>query len=396
MTRKIAVFTGSRAEFGLLSGLMRLIEQDGDLTLQTIAASMHFAPEFGLTWQEIEAEGFAIDARVEMLLASDTRTGVAKSLGLGTLGMADALDRLKPDLLIILGDRFEALSAAQAALIMGIPIAHIHGGEISEGAYDDAIRHAITKMAALHFVAAEPYRKRVIQMGTPPDRVFNTGAPGLDKLLTGKILSLAEIGTSLGFDLRTPYFLATYHPATTAAEDPLVAFGDLCAALAQFPDHQVVMTYPNADHGGRAVIEALKAHAAAHPGRVLAVPSLGLARYGSVMAQAAAVVGNSSSGLIEAPSFRIPTVNIGSRQAGRLAASSVRHVGARQDQIAEGLAWAISGEGRAVAATTVNPYGQGRAAEAILAVLKTTQFPTDLPFYDFPDPNVPDPQSEGA
>ncbi len=378
--RKIAVFTGSRAEYGLLARLMGLLRDAPDVQLQVIAGAMHFAPEFGQTWRGIVADGFAIDAQVEMLLASDSPVGVVKSLGLGTIGMADALARLAPDLLVILGDRFEALAAAQAALIMGIPIAHIHGGEISEGAYDDAIRHAITKMATLHFVAAEPYRQRVIQMGTPPDRVFTVGAPGLDGLREG-LMPLEAVSASLGFALRAPYLLATYHPVTSGHEDPGAGIAEVLAGLDAVPEVQVIFTYPNADNGGRVIIAAVEAWVTANSARAVAVPSLGFARYRAVMAGAAAALGNSSSGIIEAPGFRVPTVNVGIRQRGRLAAASVRHVAADRGAISAGLHWALSDAGRGVAATAVNPYGQGDAARAILAVI-TGPLPQGLPFHD--------------
>ena len=381
MMRKVAVFTGSRAEYGLLSRLMGLLRDDPSVALQIIAGAMHYAPEFGQTWRAIVADGHRIDARIESLLSSDTAAGVVKSLGLGTIGMADALDRLAPDVLVILGDRFEALGAAQAALIMGIPVAHIHGGEITEGAYDDAIRHAITKMASWHFVAADAYGARVIRMGTPPERVFTVGAPGLDRLLSGAPMPLAQVSADLVFDLGTPYFLATYHPATSATEDPVAGVRAMLEALADCAGLNTVLTYPNADNGGRAVIAEINAFVQVHPGRAIAVPSLG-ARYGAVMAAAAAVVGNSSSGIIEAPSFRVPSVNIGGRQAGRLAAASVRHVAADRAAIAEGLCWALSDGARAAAAAAINPYGQGNAAGAMLAVLRDAPLPRGLPFHD--------------
>jgi UDP-N-acetylglucosamine 2-epimerase (non-hydrolysing) len=382
--RKIAVFTGSRAEYGLLSGLMRLIADDAELDLSVIAGAMHLAPEFGETWRQIEADGFAIAARVDMLVASDSRVGVAKSLGLGTIGMADALDRLRPDCLVLLGDRFETLAAAQAALILGIPLCHIHGGEITEGAYDDAMRHAITKMAALHFVAAEPFRRRVIQMGTPPSRVFTVGAPGLDAVLGKPARPLSEVAADLGIPLRAPYFLATYHPVTAADEDALAGCKAMLEALASFADHQVILTYPNADHGGRALIGVIEAFVQGRD-NFFVVPSLGISRYQTVLAAADAMVGNSSSGIIEAPGFGVPTVNIGDRQKGRLAAGSVRHVPPTRAAILDGLDWAVSDEGRALAKSVTNPYGTGKAAETIHAILRHVPFPKDLPFCDSGD-----------
>lgn len=383
MTRRIAVFTGTRADYGLLSGLMRRIADDPGMTLQVIAAAGHFAPHLGETWREIEGDGFAIAARVEVDMADDSRAGTVRSLGACTSAMADALHRLAPEAIVILGDRFEALAAAQAALLMGIPIAHIHGGEITEGAFDDAIRHAITKMASLHFVAAEPYRQRVIQMGTPPDRVFTVGAPGLDAVLSGTPMPLEEVAQSLGFDLRPPFFLATYHTATNATEDPVTGVREMLAALDDLPEaYQILLTYPNADHGGRAIISELDTFAAARIGRVLAVPSLGFRRYQAVMRNASVVVGNSSSGVIEAPSFGVPSVNIGGRQAGRLSAQSVRHTAPEREAIRAALDWALSDEGQASARTAENPYGQGQAAMAIHAILARGPLPRDLPFHD--------------
>ncbi len=383
--RRIAAFTGTRAEYGLLAGLLRRLKDDPAIDLRLIVGAMHLAPEFGETWRAIEADGFTIDARVEMLLASDTPVGTAKSLGLGTLGLADALDRLNPDLLLLLGDRFEALAAAQTALILRIPIAHIHGGEISEGAFDDAIRHAISKMATWHFPAAEPFRQRLIRMGTPPDRVFTTGAPGLDGLVDGLVdgprpplSALGDIGLPPG----QPFALATWHPATAADEDPVAGLTALLDALDARPDLAVLFTYPNADAGGRAIIAALAPWAQARAPRAVAVPSLGHARYRAALAHAALVIGNSSSGLIEAPAFGLPTVNIGDRQKGRLSAPSVLHCPAETPAILAALDRALSPAHRALSARAESPYGRGRAAEAIHAILRDRPIPRDLPFHD--------------
>jgi UDP-N-acetylglucosamine 2-epimerase (non-hydrolysing) len=368
--RKVAVFTGTRAEYGLLYWLMKDIQTSARLELQVIVSGMHLSPEFGETWQLIEQDGFDIDAKVEMLLSSDTPVGVVKSMGLGTLGYADALDRLRPDVLVVLGDRFEALAIVQAALIMRIPVAHLHGGEITEGAYDDAIRHAISKMAHLHFVAAEPYRRRVIQMGESPERVFNVGAIGLDHLRRSPKMDLDELAQSLGFALRSPYLLVTYHPVTLLEEDPTQSFIALLDALEKFPEHQIILTYPNADNGGRAIIPLLEAYAQRQPGRVLAIPSLGFRRYLSAVSMADAVVGNSSSGIIEVPAFGIPTVNIGARQKGRLAADSVLHCEPTAESIGLALNQALSDEFAEIGKMAVNPYGQGNAAEVIVSVLE--------------------------
>lgn len=384
MKRKIAVFTGTRAEYGLLYWLMKDIQTHAALELQLIVGAMHLSPVHGSTWRQIEADGFRIDARVEMLLASDSAVGVAKSMGVGTIGFADALDRLRPDILVVLGDRFEALAIVQAALVMRIPVAHLHGGEITEGAYDDAIRHAITKMASLHFVAAEPYRQRVLQMGEAPQTVFNVGAVGLDYLGREALMPLADVGESLGFALDAPYLLVTYHPVTAMDEEPADAFAALAAALEGFPQHRAVFTYPNADNGGQAIIAQIEALAAAHPERYCAVPSLGSRRYLATLAGAAAVVGNSSSGIIEAPALGVPTVNIGVRQQGRLAAASVLHCAARREAIAAALGQALAPAFAATCRGVVSPYGRGNAAAAITGVLADAPLPAHKRFHDLP------------
>lgn len=382
MTRRIAVFTGTRAEYGLLYWLMKDIQANDALELQVIVSAMHLSPEFGETWREIESDGFPIDSKVEMLLSSNSAVGIVKSMGLGTIGFADALDRLKPDMLVVLGDRFEALAVVQAALIQRVPVAHIHGGETTEGAYDDAIRHAITKMSDLHFTAAEPYRRRVMQMGERPETVFNVGAIGLDHLIRGKAMDRAALCESLGFALREPYFLLTYHPVTAADEDPEDTCAAMLEALDRFPEHQVILTYPNADNGGRAIIPLIEDYARSRPERALAVPSLGFRRYLSVLRGADAMIGNSSSGIIEAPSFGVPTVNIGARQLGRLASESVVHCGSGAVSIEAAIAQAISPDFRARARTAENPYGRGDASRQIVDVLAR---PDPLPPKQFRD-----------
>lgn len=382
MKRKIAVFTGTRAEYGLLYWLMKDIMAAETLELQVIVSAMHLSPEFGETWKLIEQDGFTIGAKVEMLLSSDTPVGVVKSMGLGTIGFADALDRLRPDCLVVLGDRFEILAVVQAALIMRIPVAHLHGGEITEGAYDDAIRHAITKMANLHFVAAEPYRQRVIQMGEAPTTVFNVGAIGLDHLQRSIRMGLDELSASLDFELREPYLLATYHPVTLLEEDPVESFKAFLSALDNFSDHQVILTYPNADNGGREIIPLLTAFAQTNPERVFAIPSLGFKRYLSAVRHAAAIVGNSSSGIIEAPAFGIPTVNIGARQFGRLAATSVLHCAPTTGGIIQALTKALSPEFAKYCRNVANPYGQGNVATEIVRVLESHPVTVHKHFYD--------------
>jgi UDP-N-acetylglucosamine 2-epimerase (non-hydrolysing) len=382
LSRKVAVFTGTRAEYGLLYWLIKGIQASQHLELQLIVSGMHLSPEFGETWKQIEQDGFGIDAKVEMLLSSDTSVGVVKSMGLGTLGFADALDRLKPDVLVVLGDRFEALAIVQAALVMRIPVAHLHGGEITEGAYDDAIRHAISKMSYLHFVSAQAYRRRVIQMGESPDRVFDVGAIGLDHVLRTARMDSAQLSESLSFALKQPFFLVTYHPVTMQGEDPVETFNALLEALDAFPLHQVIFTYPNADNGGRAIIPLLEDYAQRQPERVLAIPSLGFKRYLSVVPLACAVVGNSSSGIIEVPAFGIPTVNIGIRQKGRLAADSVIDCDSTKVDIERALCLALSEPFALACKSTTNPYGQGNASETIIGVLEQFEGATHKSFYD--------------
>ena len=379
MANTIAVFTGTRAEYGLLYWLMKDIVADPGLELRLIVSGTHLSPEFGLTYQQIEQDGFKIDERIEMLLSSDTSVGVVKSMGVALLGLADALARQQPDVLVILGDRFEALAAAQAAMLQRIPVAHLHGGEITEGAYDDAIRHAISKLSYLHFTAAEPYRQRVIQLGEAPDRVFNVGAVGLDHITKTQLLSMDELQSSLGFALDSPFFVVTYHPVTLADEPAEESFRALLAALVQFPDHQVILTYPNADDGGRAIIPLLEQYAAADPARVLAIPSLGYRRYLSAVRHSAAVIGNSSSGIIEVPSLGVPTINIGQRQQGRLAAQSVLHCEANSTAITQCIAQALQ---PMAPDAYINPYGAGDASSQIVARLKNLSTPTIKQFHD--------------
>jgi UDP-N-acetylglucosamine 2-epimerase (non-hydrolysing) len=380
--KRIAVFTATRAEYGLLYWLMREIQANDQLDLQVIVSGMHLSPEFGETWKQIEADGFSIDVKVEMLLSSDTKVGVVKSMGLGTIGFADALDRLRPDMLVVLGDRFEALAVVQAALIMRIPVAHSHGGEITEGAYDDAIRHAITKMASIHFTAAEPYRRRVIQMGEAPETVFNVGAVGLDHLFRGEAMSLDELSASLNFPLHSPYFLVTYHPATASDEDPESTCREIMAAMDCFPAHQVILTYPNADNGGRTIIPIIEDYAHKSSGRVLAIPSLGFRRYICALRHAAAMIGNSSSGIIEAPAFGVPTVNIGERQLGRLAADSILNCGTDRKSITQAIDHAISPVFSEYCRDVVSLYGHGDAAVKIVRVIEKFDLTSPKHFHD--------------
>jgi UDP-hydrolysing UDP-N-acetyl-D-glucosamine 2-epimerase len=380
--RKICIATGSRAEYGLLYWLMKEVGADPDLQLQIIATGMHLSPEFGLTYQQIEADGFSIDAKVEMLLSSDSPIGIAKSIGLGVIGSADALDRLKPDILVVLGDRFEILAAAQAAVVARIPIAHIHGGETTEGAFDESIRHAITKMAQWHFVAAEPYRKRVIQLGEASDQVFNFGAPGLDHLQYLEWMDRPSLEKSLAIKLGPPVFLVTYHPATLSQREPVAAMNELLAALEEFSQATIIFTYPNADTGGRVLIERLNQWVAANRRHAKAFVSLGQQRYLSLMREADVIIGNSSSGLTEAPALKKATVNIGDRQKGRLKASSVLDAEENKTAIVVAINKTLSVDFRANLSATESLYGSGDVSRRIKNTLKMTTLQTQKAFFD--------------
>lgn len=384
--RKICVVTGSRAEYGLLSGLMRAIQEDKELQLQVIATNMHLSPEFGLTYREIEKDGFLIDKKVQMLLSSDTPNATAKSVGLATIGFADAYEDLRPDLIVVLGDRFEILAAVSAALFYKIPVAHLHGGEITEGAYDDCIRHAITKMSHLHFTSTEAYRQRVIQLGEQPDRVFYVGAIGVENIKRVPLMSQEELEESVGFELGEKSLLVTYHPVTLDNHTAESQCRNLLEALDAFPDYKVIFTLPNSDTDGRIIIRLINEYVSLRPERCMAVPSLGLRRYLSALRYVSAVVGNSSSGIIEVPSFGIPTLDIGDRQKGRIAAESVWHCGTRKEEIKEGLKEVLSDAFRRKAKVCINPYEKTDTVKNIFKVISS--YPLDRlrqkKFYDIP------------
>lgn len=382
MMKKIVVFTGSRAEYGLLYWLLKDIQSSDSLQLQLLVSGMHLSPEFGETWRQIVSDGFNIDSKVEMLLSTNTSTGVVKSIGLGLIGFADSLEKLDPDILIVLGDRFEALAVAQAAMIMQIPIAHIHGGEITEGAYDDSIRHAITKMSSLHFTSTISHRNRVIQMGESPESVFNFGAIGLDHLNRGVFLNRSELSQQLNFNFEHPYFLVTYHPVTVGDESSASTFNEIISALDAFPDFGVVITYPNSDNGGRDIISLIDLYAKSNPERVFVAASLGSVRYLSILKNASAVIGNSSSGVIEAPSVFVPTVNIGVRQFGRVAAESVLHCSPEKNSIQSAIGIAVSEAFVQICENTRNPYGQGDVSSKIVEVLEEYSLVPQKKFYD--------------
>ena len=373
MKRKICVITGTRAEYGLLPKIMQGIQDDPELTLQIIATGMHLSPEFGLTYQVIEQDGFKIDRKVEMLTSSDTPRGIAKSMGLGLIGFADALHDLHPDLILVLGDRFEIFSAVSAALVARIPVAHVHGGETTEGSIDEALRHSITKMSHLHFVAAEEYRQRVIQLGEHPDRVFLVGGLGVDTIKHMQLLDRNAVEQSLGIQLGEKSLLVTFHPVTLEAGTAADQMAELLAALDALTNTQLVFTMPNADTDGRVLIRMIEQfvtqHANAH-----AYVSLGQLRYLSCLSQVDGVVGNSSSGLLEAPSFQKGTINIGDRQRGRLQAASVINCEPTRESITAGLKQLYSEGFQSSLRNVRNPHGEGGASGMIVSTLKSVSF----------------------
>lgn len=362
--RKICIITGTRAEYGLLRWLMQSIRDDPDLTLQIIATGMHLSPEFGLTYLEIERDGFEIDRKVEMLTSSDTSVGITKSMGLGLIGFADALNELKPDLIVVLGDRFEIFSAVSAALIARIPVAHIHGGESTEGLIDEAIRHSISKMSHLHYVATDEYRQRVIQLGEQPDQVFLVGALGCDNISRIQLLERGALETALDFKFGSKNLLITFHPVTLDVSTAENQMGELLAALAILDDTKLIFTLPNSDTDGRIIIEMVKNFVAKNS-NARAYTSLGQLRYLSCVALVDGVVGNSSSGLLEVPSFQKGTINIGDRQRGRLKARSVIDCDPTRNSIGTALTKLYSSNFQVALEKVTNPYGEGGATRKI-------------------------------
>ena len=371
--RKICVVTGSRAEYGILRGLMKAIKNDSDLMLQVIATNQHLSKLQGETYKEIEQDDFSIDYKVYMAddNAPDNANTTAKSISRGVSGFSDAFDALQPDMLLILGDRYEMLAVASTALIYKIPIAHLHGGEITEGAFDDSIRHAITKMSHLHFTSTEAYRKRVIQLGEQPDRVFNVGALGVENVMKNDFMTKEEIEQSLNFKMTDKCFLCTYHPVTLSNMSSETQIMNLLQALDDFKDYQIIFTYSNSDTNSQIIIRRIQEYVNHNLNRCLFIPSLGQRRYFSILKYTKAVIGNSSSGIIEVPCFGIPTLDIGDRQKGRIAANSVIHCGCSNEEIMKGLAKVIAYESKKID----NPYYKEGTCGSILKVIK--YFPLD-------------------
>lgn len=384
--KRIAVVTGTRADYGLLYWIIKALQKSPVFQLQLLVCGTHLLPEFGETRKEIEADGFPIESIVEFSTVDSSRAAMGVATGEAVSEFSRVYARIQPDMLMVLGDRFESFAAAQAALLMGIPVSHLHGGELTQGAVDDSLRHAMTKLSSLHFVATDEYRRRVIQLGEQPQRVFNTGTTGLETLLKEPLLSRSELLESLPMDrFQDPFLLVTYHPETQSADDDC-GVEPLLLALDRFPEAQLLVTAPNIDRGGKELLARLRAYVAQRDNAYF-VESLGRKRYLSCLEFVDGVVGNSSSGIIEVPSFRKPTVNIGDRQKGRLSADSVIHIANHEPKISEAIAKALSGDFLKVCENTENPYGQGNTSDKILDILETldwSSFAQGKPFFDIP------------
>lgn len=368
--KRIGIMTGTRAEYGLLKSLMQEINKDNDLELYLIVSGMHLSPEFGMTYKEIEEDGFEINAKVEMLLSSDSPAGISKSIGLGVIGFADEFQRGDLDMLILLGDRYEALSAAISAMVMRIPIAHLHGGELTEGAIDEGIRHSITKMSYLHFTSTEQYRNRVIQLGENPERVFYVGALGVENIKKINLMTKEELEKSIHFEIDENTVVVTYHPVTLENNTVEEQFLNLLKVLDRNPKIRMIFTKANADTNGRIVNELIDKYAAQNSERACAFMSLGQKRYLSALKYCRIVIGNSSSGIIEAPSFGKPIINIGDRQKGRICADSVINCGYTQQEIQQAMETALTKEFENKASNCRNPYEKENTAANIISVIK--------------------------
>jgi len=384
--RKICIVTGTRAEYGLLYWVIRNLHDDPTIALQIVVTGMHLSPEFGLTYREIERDGFPIAKKLDILLSSDTPAGITKSIGLANISFADAFAELQPDIVLVLGDRFEILAAATAAMVARIPVAHCHGGELTAGAMDDAFRHAITKMAHLHFTATDDYRNRVVQLGENPDTVYVVGGLGIENIRRLELLSKEAFESSIHFKLKEKNLLITFHPVTLESATAGSQFNELLDALLQQKNTGLIFTMPNADTDGRIVKEMIHAFVQQHPDMAVAFESLGQLRYLSALRYVDGVVGNSSSGLIEAPSFHTGTINIGDRQKGRTKAKSVIDCPPDKASIQGALDTLYSEAFKKTLLSVENPYDHGNASEKIADVLKSASLNGILKknFYDIP------------
>lgn len=383
MKRKICVVTGTRADYGLLYWLMKDIQSDKDFELQIIVTGMHLSSEFGLTYKEIEKD-FKINKKIEILLSSDTAIGISKSMGLALISFSEAYDELKPDILVLLGDRYEIFSAASAAMISNIPISHLHGGELTEGAFDESIRHSISKMSHLHFTATQEYRNRVIQLGEQPNKVFNVGGMGIENIKRLKLLNKVDFEESISFKLNKKNILLTFHPVTLENSSTKEQFQIILNAIDTLEETNIIFTKSNSDTDGRIINKMIDDYANKNKNKSIVFTSLGQLRYLSSLQYVDAVVGNSSSGIIEAPSFKIATLDIGNRQKGRIKAESIIDIPNNYDDIINAFKLIYSTKFKDSLKEIKNPYGDTYASKKIIEVLKTINLDNILKksFYD--------------
>ncbi|MFV0226383.1 UDP-N-acetylglucosamine 2-epimerase [Empedobacter falsenii] len=372
--KKICVVTATRAEYGLLKPLMLALKNDNQFSLQVLVTGAHLSPEFGYTYKQIEDDGFTIDQKIEMLLSADTSTSIVKTMGLGMIGFADALEKLNPDALVVLGDRYEMLAIAASATVMKIPIIHLYGGDITEGAYDDAFRHAITKLSNLHFTSTEEYRKRVIQMGENPINVFNVGAIGIDNIKNLNLLSKEKLGQELDVEWNKNVYQITYHPETLSNTSSEKLFKELLNALDELEDSTLIFTKANADTDGRIINQMIDDYVSKNKDKAKAFSSLGSLRFLSLLSFCDGVIGNSSSGIVEVPTFKIPTINIGNRQKGRIQSTSIINCNTNKEAIVEAINFSKSEGFKNILHASNNPYGEGKTTNKIMETLKKSDF----------------------
>jgi GDP/UDP-N,N'-diacetylbacillosamine 2-epimerase (hydrolysing) len=367
--KKISVLTATRAEYGLLKPIIQNLNSVSEFDVRVVATGAHLSPEFGLTFNEIEQDNIYIDEKIEMLLSADTTAAISKSMGLAMISFADYFERLKPDMLVVLGDRYETLAVCMVAMNQRIPIAHLYGGETTEGAVDESIRHAVTKLSYLHFTSTEKYRKRVIQLGEQPDRVYSVGAVGIENILNQKLMSKGDLESSIHFTLEKPYAMVTFHPVTLEDDCSAEQFQALLDVCKKYQEIKFIFTKANADANGRIINKMIDSYVQENE-HAIAFKSLGMSRYLSALKYCSIVIGNSSSGLLEAPSFGIPTINIGDRQKGRLQAESVINCDPTFNEIRKAVELALTDDFKNIAKNTVNPYGYGNTSEKVVATIR--------------------------
>ncbi len=370
MKKNICIITGTRAEYGLLCPLIKKINEDDQFNLQLLVTGMHLSPEFGLTYKQIKEAGYKIDEKVEILLSSDTSIGISKSMGLAIISFSEVFDRLKPDMVVVLGDRYEIFSAVSVANISRIPVCHLHGGETTEGAFDENLRHSITKMSYLHFTSTEEYRKRVIQLGESPDRVFNVGAIGIENIKKMNLLSKEELERSINFKLDKKYAIVTFHPVTLENNTAKNQFKELLLVLDKIKDLKVIFTKANSDTDGRIINNMIDEFVLTDKERFISFTSMGSLRYLSAIKYSDIVIGNSSSGIVEVPSFNKPTINIGDRQKGRIQAKSIINCKPVKNDIEKAIERALSDEFLENIKDVKNPYGDGNVSDKVIEKIK--------------------------